>query len=279
MQRCAQILAWSAWAPGLASREAWAAASSLPDFGLLSSPSAPAGASEPTAPAEAVPAMLRRRLSPLGRAAAEAAAPLLAAADGEEIPWVYASRWGDLGLAFKVLREAALEDDVSPAQFSTSVHNAPAALLSIALGHRGSLTALAGGPFSAEAAFEAAVGLLAEAPRVMLLCAGLKPPAELGIPGTTFAFGLLLGRQNETEDPARWQDEKRRGPFCALSTRPLAPGELPDHRLDSFAGIPPELEYFQWLLASDARTLVRSDRHAAQVWGKTGPLLAWGQQQ
>ena len=90
MINCAQILAWSAWAPGLADRAAWLAALRThgADFGLLSNEYAPLNAAEPKAPAVLVPPMLRRRLSPLGRAAAEAAAPLLAAAEDKNLPWV-----------------------------------------------------------------------------------------------------------------------------------------------------------------------------------------------
>lgn len=119
MINCAQILAWSAWAPGLADQAAWLAALRThgADFGLLSSEYAPLNAAEPKAPAVLVPPMLRRRLSPLGRAAAEAAAPLLAAAEDKNLPWVYASRWGDLQLAVDSLESVAAGGTVSPAAF------------------------------------------------------------------------------------------------------------------------------------------------------------------
>ena len=153
---------------------------------------------------------------------------------------------------------------VSPAAFSTSVHNAPPALLSIALGHTGNLTALAGGPFSLEAAFESAVGLLFEAPQVLLICADLKPPVQTNAVGVTHAVGLLLGRQHETADPDQWRQACAKGPYAALTTRPLSAPETPDNRLDTMA----------WLLGSDERTFTHFDRHAAHIWAKTSRLEA-----
>ena len=262
MQNCAQILAWSAWAPGLEGRDVWVEAvrSGSSDFGLSASEFSAPGAAEPKAPAAAVPPMLRRRLSPLGRAAAEVAAPLLAIARDKNLPWVYASRWGDMKLAVESLEAVAAAEPVSPAAFSTSVHNAPPALLSIALKHTGNLTALAGGPFSLEAAFESAMGLLLEAPEVLVVCADLKPPVETGAAGVTHAVGFLLGHQNETSDPLVWAAECAKGPFCALTTRALAPNEAPDPRLDRFGGVPPALEVLSWLLAADERAFTHLDR-------------------
>lgn len=276
MINCAQILAWSAWAPGQPDRAAWLAALRThgADFGLLSSEYAPLNAAEPKAPAVLVPPMLRRRLSPLGRAAAEAAAPLLAAAEDKNLPWVYASRWGDLQLAVDSLESVAAGGTVSPAAFSTSVHNAPPALLSIALEHTGNLTALAGGPFSLEAAFESAVGLLFEAPQVLLICADLKPPVQTNAAGVTHAVGLLLGRQHETADPNQWREVCAKGPCAALTTRPLSASETSDNRLDTLGGPSPALEVLAWLLGSDDRTFTHFDRHAAHIWAKTSRLEA-----
>ncbi len=272
MKNCAQILDWTAWAPGLGSdKAAWTAAAGLPAFGLLAAPCAPAGEKEPAAPAAAVPAMLRRRLSPLGRAVAEVVAPL--AARAPDAPWVYASRWGDADLAVELLEETARGEALSPAKFATSVHNGAASLLSIALGHRGNLTALAGGPFTAEAAFESAVGLLAEHPQVIVCAAEAKPPVAFAERGATHAWGLLLGRQEETADQEAWRAIKARGPFCALATRPLGAGEAANPRTRSLGGVPADLEFLAWLLASPEQVLERADRHAVWVFGKDRPLV------
>ena len=172
------------------------------------------------------------------------------------------------------LESVAAGGTVSPAAFSTSVHNAPPALLSIALGHTGNLTALAGGPFSLEAAFESAVGLLFEAPQVLLICADLKPPVQTNAVGVTHAVGLLLGRQHETADPDQWRQACAKGPYAALTTRPLSAPETPDNRLDTMGGSSPALEVLAWLLGSDERTFTHFDRHAAHIWAKTSRLEA-----
>ncbi|WP_295476910.1 beta-ketoacyl synthase chain length factor [uncultured Sutterella sp.] len=271
MQNCAQILRLSAWAPGLEGPDAWSAAARLPGFGLSGSGFAAPDALEPKAPAALVPPMLRRRLPPLGRALAEVLAPLAAAAP--DAPWVYASRWGDAGLAVELLEATAESEPLSPAKFAVSVHNGPASLLSIALGHRGNLTALAGGPFSAEAAFTSAVGLLTEHEHVILTVAEAKPPLAFDAPGVTHAWGLLLGREEETTDPAEWRRRRARGAFCALTTRALTRDEAPDPRLEMTAGEPAGLEVFRWLLADEAPALTHFDRHAAWVWGKDRPAL------
>lgn len=271
MKNCAQILRWSAWAPGLEGPDAWGAAARLPVFGLSEGACAAPDAVEPKAPAVLVPPMLRRRLSPLGRALAEVLAPL--AAEAPDAPWVYASRWGDAGLAVELLEAVVEGEPLSPAKFAVSVHNGPASLLSIALGHRGNLTALSGGPFSAEAAFASAVGLLTEHEHVILTVAEAKPPQAFAAPGVTHAWGLLLGREEETTDPAEWRRRRARGPFCALTTRALTQDERPDPRLETTGGEPAGLEVFRWLLADDEPALTRLDRHAAWVWGKDRPAL------
>ncbi|MDO5530945.1 beta-ketoacyl synthase chain length factor [Sutterella sp.] len=274
MQNCAQILRWTAWAPGMTSPADWAAAAARPAFGLLEGEFAPADAKEPAAPAAGVPAMLRRRLSPLGRALAEVLAPLAAAAP--DAPWVYASRRGDAGLAVEMLTDVAADRPLSPAKFAMSVHNGPASLLSIALKHRGNLTALAGGPFSAEVAFESAVGLLAQHEQVILTVADVKPPVAFEAGGVTHAWGLLLSRAPEPADPAQWDRIRAAGPLCALTTRALADDEAPDPRLNELGGVPGDLDVLAWLLRPEERFLTRCDRHAAWVWAKEGGLSGTG---
>lgn len=271
MKNCAQILDWTAWAPGLGSdRAAWARAASKPAFGLLDTEAARPGALEPAAPAKMVPAMQRRRLTHLGRAVAEVLAPLAALAP--DAPWVYASRWGDAGLAAELLVDTARNAPLSPAKFATSVHNGAPSLLSIALGCRNNVTALAAGIFSAEAALESAVGLLSEHERVILAVAETKPPEVFDAAGVTHAWGLLLGRQEETADPQRWSAIRSRGPFCAVTTRALAAGETPDPRSDALGGVPADLDVLAWLLAGKAPFLTHPDRHAAWVLAKDRTL-------
>src|SRR4051812_6705411 len=76
-----------------------------------------------------IPAMLRRRLSPIGRAALSVIMPL---ADSQgAMPLVYVSRHGDLNRTLGLLQDLALGEPLSPTAFSLSVHNATAGLFSI----------------------------------------------------------------------------------------------------------------------------------------------------
>ena len=90
----------------------------------------------------------------------------------------------------------------------------------------------------------------------------------------THAVGLLLGRQHETADPDQWRQACAKGPYAALTSRPLSAPETPDNRLDTMGGSSPALEVLAWLLGSDERTFTHFDRHAAHIWAKTSRLEA-----
>ena len=174
------------------------------------------------------------------------------------------------------IERAARGEDVSPTKFAVSVHNGIAAQLSIASSHRAPSTAIAGGPFSLEAGFEAAVGLLTEHERAALIVYDAKPPAEFGAEGFAWAAALLLGPQLESSDPAEFERLQALGPVAALRTRPLRPGEAVDAAVDALGGFPPALETLAWLLFDDALTLEHVGRHAAHVWAKTARFAPRG---
>lgn len=89
----------------------------------------------------AIPAMLRRRLDTLGRAAA--AEMLRHAGHAANIPVVYASRHGDLERTLGVLTDLARGEPVSPMHFSLSVHNAITGIVSIHSGITANITSIA----------------------------------------------------------------------------------------------------------------------------------------
>ena len=226
-----------------------------------------------TSPASTVPPMLRRRLSPLGRLAAAAAlpAPTDVAADdpveraarASDTAWVFASRRADIARA---------GEGVSPAHFATSVHNGIEALLSIAARHTGAETAVAGGLFTAEAGFEAAVGLLSEYPRVLLLVADEAPESVFGEKSApALAGAMLLARAKPEAARTLCETGAPEGePLVALFTRPRAEDETIDARLTEPAGaLSALLEVFAWLEEEDAPLLTRCDRRVAHVWTKT----------
>ena len=107
--------------------------------------------------AKAVPAMIRRRLSPVGKLALGALAQLEPRSDE---PMVFASSWGDADKGVDLLRQAAREGAVSPMGFSGSVHNAVGAIASIWLKNRLAYRSVSAGCETTEAGLlEAAMEL------------------------------------------------------------------------------------------------------------------------
>lgn len=149
---------WAAWGPGLASRSDW--------LSWLAAPAAVSSGAVAAVP-ELAP-MLRRRVDPVGRAALQVAY-WLAPSPTPDYPLVFASRWGDIARSVALMGEMARGDGISPAGFSTSVHNAIGALFSIARGDQTSYTAVAGGEATAEAGVTEALGLLADGARAVTL--------------------------------------------------------------------------------------------------------------
>lgn len=142
------VTAWSAWSPVLESKAAW-----LQWAGKTGSPSL--GAESPT------PALLRRRVSPLGQKALKAAWAL---PDAAVAPMVFCSRHGEFGRTLSILDSLVSRAEVSPADFTLSVHNALAGLLSIACANRQGHTMIAAGAESFGFGMLEALARLAERP-------------------------------------------------------------------------------------------------------------------
>jgi len=148
------IAQWQGWTSGMQDTSSW--------LHWAEHPYCPVG--EPSPPRlEFLPPMQRRRLSPLARAAFECAWPV--AHDHPPMPLVFASRHGETTRNFGLLQALAAGEALSPTAFGLSVHNAIAALYSIARGHRGNYLALAAGQATVETACLEAAGLLADGAR------------------------------------------------------------------------------------------------------------------
>jgi len=78
---------------------------------------------------DCIPAMQRRRLSPLAKLALNSALGALNGSKVDYIVWV--SRYGDESKTLNILQDVLSEQTPSPTQFSTSVHNAISGLYSI----------------------------------------------------------------------------------------------------------------------------------------------------
>lgn len=127
------ISRWRAWAPGMETSSDWEA-------WLAGAPAA----SSPVQPdVSQLPAMLRRRLDPLGRMALHTSWSCL---DGvAAAQFVFASRHGSLPRTVELLAALVSHQSLSPTLFSVSVHNGTAGLYSMARGDRSAATAVAAG--------------------------------------------------------------------------------------------------------------------------------------
>jgi len=187
-----EVEQWSAWAPGLETPQAW--------MQWLSDPRELPVASAAQPPLAEMPAMMRRRIDPLGRIALQSA--YQAQQDHAIDAAVFASRWGELERSEALLSQLVAREPLSPTSFSLSVHNAIAALYSIARKDTGNFAAVSAGAYSTEAGFTEAIGLLADGAQRVLLVSYDAPATPLYAAYETagescqfpHAFALLLRR-------------------------------------------------------------------------------------
>jgi len=131
--RRARVLRWSAWAPGIETPEAWRAWCAAPV------PFATTGHPE----ARFLPAMLRRRCSPLTRIALTAAWGCVEGGELGRVRSVFASRHGSVNESIEMIEQVVRRERLSPAQFSHTVHNAQAGLFCIAAQNRAASSSIA----------------------------------------------------------------------------------------------------------------------------------------
>lgn len=134
--------------------------------------------------------MLRRRLSPLARAALHVAN--VCAGECETVHFVYASRHGELGRTIELLQSLAVVEPLSPTTFGLSVLNASAGIYSIARGDHSPATAIAAGPetFTAGLLEAYARARFENGPPTLYVYADAPAPAPLG-PLADDAPGIL----------------------------------------------------------------------------------------
>ncbi|ANN66595.1 beta-ketoacyl synthase chain length factor [Bordetella bronchialis] len=178
------ISAWQAWAPGIEEPpawEAWARQPYCPDIA-------------PELPRLAfLPALQRRRLSPLARMAVACAWPL---AEGRPaMPVVYASHHGETTRSFELLQCLARDEALSPTSFSLSVHNATAGMWAILRKETVESVALsAQGDGLESAVAEACLMLDAGHPDALVILAEETPPAPYRpwIDDVPFSYAMAL---------------------------------------------------------------------------------------
>jgi 3-oxoacyl-[acyl-carrier-protein] synthase I len=191
----AAVRAWSAWAPGLESAADWERWAREP---------APLAA-EGVPDARFLPAMLRRRCTPLTRIMLRTAFDACPEALRGEVRTVFASRHGSINESIELIECVARGLPLSPAKFSHTVHNAQAALFSIAATNRRASSSLA----AQEDTFghgwlEALAHLEREPERPVLLVMGDVPLAPtfaplVSEPVCSYAVAWLLAREEPGE--------------------------------------------------------------------------------
>ncbi len=205
------------WTPGFPSAAAWRAGT--PDPAAVS------------ARPEILPAALRRRATALAAMVASAAAEAAAQAQADlaRLPLVFGSALGEQS-ALSMLEEFRHGEGMpSPTRFHNSVHNGPAAYVSIATGNRRFSTAIAAGWETPAVALLEAAALLEQRGGEALLVLGDQPPLppfELreSFPPLAVAFHL-------SDAPGAATLATLRGPRRAEGRRPRVPAPFASHTL------------------------------------------------
>lgn len=156
-------------------------------------------AAEGELPACPAPVMLRRRLTPLGKLVASA---LAAVHLRDEEPFVVASSWGDSGKSRQLVSDMTATGDVSPAGFTSSVHNAASGAAGIWLKNHAPAPAVSAGNFTTEAGLTESFLQLQTSESVVLVRAEAPlpnvwdhPAHERIAPAVPYVWALRLTRQ------------------------------------------------------------------------------------
>ena len=142
--------------------------------------------------------MFRRRLSQISKMTIQVAHDLLPFSDNAKI--LFFSFRGELSRQFQVNKMLIEENSISPAAFSLSVFNAPAALAAMALGLKGGYSAIYSGDNSFASGVAAAkAALLGSATEeIVFIYADEEAPQEydcfFGHPPFAVSFGFLLSK-------------------------------------------------------------------------------------
>ncbi|MBI3759851.1 MAG: beta-ketoacyl synthase chain length factor [Deltaproteobacteria bacterium] len=177
---------------------------------------------EAAASTATLPSMLRRRVTPVGKTAFRASCDLTIPTHAR---FIFCSRHGEFERTLRILTALAANEPVSPADFSLSVHNGLAGLLSSALRNPTGHTAIAAGPASfGSALIEAAACLIDEPDQPVLLVyydEGLPAPYNeiAGENDSCIALAMLLVSTQHDAGEVIFELTQREGvPMTASST-------------------------------------------------------------
>jgi hypothetical protein len=221
------LTGWSAWSPGVETNDAWQAWARSPV--PLAKEGAPDG--------KFLPAMLRRRCTPLTRTMLAAAWGCLDPAELPSLRSVFASRHGSINESIGLLENVVRHEKLSPATFSHTVHNAQAALFSIAAVNRAASSSLSAQEDTWACAFIEALTFLERDPNApVLVVIGDVPLADTFAPlcdepAVPYAFACRLASAGD-------------GPGISLSL-----GEAHDSL--PRPAWPHALDFLRWFLTGD----------------------------
>lgn len=196
---------WFAWIPG---RAGDAAQVGHADIG-------------PIASRQPIPLLLRRRISPLGQQALKAAWSLSASATAR---MVFCSRHGEFSRTLSILDAIANHTEVSPADFTLSVHNALMGLLSIVRNNRHGHIAVAAGEESFGFGMMEALACLVERPEEPVLLVYFDEPLPLPFTGfVPHASGpIVLALTLTTNGGTTNEGTSHQGESVTLTTSPAS---------------------------------------------------------
>lgn len=138
------LAAWSAWAPDKTSISAWQAWAESDSFRAGHPDDSPLSETTAKPDISAIPAPNRRRLSHLSRMAFASAA-LCSDSLRDQVCCVFASRHGELARTLDIVQAILASEDVSPTDFSHSVHSTSLGLFSIFVKNREASTLVTAG--------------------------------------------------------------------------------------------------------------------------------------
>ncbi len=242
----ATVRRWSAWAPGLETRESWRIWAGGP------APIAAEGIPE----VRFLPPLLRRRCTPLTKIVLAAAFDCCTDDERSDVRTVFASRHGSINESIELIDAVVRGGTISPTKFSHTVHNAQAGLFSIAAGNRRPSSSLAAQEDTFACGWvEALTHLQREPQRPVLLVMGDVPLAPtfaplVDEPVASYALALLLAGGGEGT------------PLC------FAPGNESDEARP--LRWPEALEFLRWLL-SDEKSLTLGAARRRWRWERGIP--------
>lgn len=245
-----EILAWSAWAPGLTTIDEWLAWSSNPNEIV--------NAALP--PTRFLNSNLRRRCSQLTRSCLETAFCCLPEEQLSSTRAVFGSRHGECQTSQQLLEMLAHKEVLSPMGFSLSVHNAVAGVFSIATKNQSSTNSISAGKQSFYyTLLDGLITAWSEADKPFLLCFGeeLVPDALKDVveePRLPFSLAILL---KVTEKPEN------------ISFSLESCGETTPEKNTFSEG----LMCLRWLLSPQETISFKTDNHLWSLTKKTGPYI------